>query len=65
MVSIEKLVLPKLWRILRGGGQCCASVVYPNLLPFLSQFPKLNIDNTTLYTNFFENMRQGYFFIFI
>ncbi|KAF7402902.1 hypothetical protein HZH66_005169 [Vespula vulgaris] len=60
VVSIEKLVLPKLWRILRGGGQCCASVVYPNLLPFLSQFPKLNIDNTTLYTNFFENMRQGF-----
>ncbi|KAK2580762.1 hypothetical protein KPH14_011385 [Odynerus spinipes] len=60
VVSIEKLVLPKLWRILRGGGQCCASVVYPNLLPFLSQFPKLNIDNTTLYTNFFDSMRQGF-----
>lgn len=60
VVSIEKLVLPKLWRILRSGGQCCASVVYPNLLPFLSQFPKLNVDNTLLYTTFFDNMRQGF-----
>ncbi|XP_076296975.1 E3 ubiquitin-protein ligase listerin [Lasioglossum baleicum] len=59
-VSIEKLVLPKLWRVLRAGGQYSASIVYPNLLPFVSQFPKFNIDVRNLYTNFFENMRQGF-----
>ncbi|XP_034174521.2 E3 ubiquitin-protein ligase listerin [Osmia lignaria lignaria] len=60
LVSVEKLVLPKLWRVLRSGGQCCASVVYPNLLPFVSQFPKLNIDPHHLYMDFFSNMRQGF-----
>lgn len=60
VVSIEKLVLPKLWRVLRSGGQCCASIVYPNLLPFISQFPKLNVDSYYLYINFFNNMRQGF-----
>ncbi|XP_024938302.1 uncharacterized protein LOC107265048 isoform X2 [Cephus cinctus] len=60
VVNMEKLVLPKLWRVLRNGGQCCATVVYPNLLPFLSQFPKLNVLKTSLYTNFFDNMREGF-----
>ncbi|EFN85458.1 E3 ubiquitin-protein ligase listerin [Harpegnathos saltator] len=59
-VSVDKLVLPKLWRVLRSGGQCCASIVYPNLLPFLSQFPKLSVDTDQLYVNFFSNMRQGF-----
>ncbi|XP_017758583.1 PREDICTED: E3 ubiquitin-protein ligase listerin [Eufriesea mexicana] len=60
VVNIEKLVLPKLWRVLRNGGHCCASIVYPNLLPFISQFPKLNVDPHYLYINFFNNMRQGF-----
>ncbi|XP_031845099.2 E3 ubiquitin-protein ligase listerin [Nomia melanderi] len=60
VVSIEKLVLPKLWRVLRSGGQCSATIVYPNLLPFISQFPKLNINIHNLYINFFNNMRQGF-----
>ncbi|KZC08965.1 E3 ubiquitin-protein ligase listerin [Dufourea novaeangliae] len=60
VVSIEKLVLPKLWRVLRSGGQCSASIVYPNLLPFISQFPKLNVDVHNLYMNFFSNMRHGF-----
>ncbi|KAG7213022.1 hypothetical protein KM043_002357 [Ampulex compressa] len=60
VVSIEKLVLPKLWRVLKNGGQNCATIVYPNLLPFISQFPKLKIDTNNLYTNFFNNMREGF-----
>lgn len=60
VVNINKLVLPKLWHVLQSGGQCCASTVYPNLLPFVSQFPKFNVDITNLYTNFFNNMRQGF-----
>lgn len=59
VVNIEKLVLPALWRVLRSG-QCCASIVYPNLLPFISQFPKLNVDPHYLYISFFNHMRQGY-----
>lgn len=61
VVNINKLVLPKLWRVLQSGGQCCASTVYPNLLPFVSQFPKFNVDITDLYTDFFNNMRKGFF----
>ncbi|XP_036139185.1 uncharacterized protein LOC105831366 isoform X2 [Monomorium pharaonis] len=60
VVNINKLVLPKLWNVLRSGGQSCASTVYPNLLPFVSQFPKFNVDIADLYTNFFNNMRQGF-----
>ncbi|CAK9795315.1 E3 ubiquitin-protein ligase listerin [Anthophora quadrimaculata] len=60
VVNIEKLVLPKLWRVLRSGGQSCPSIVHPNLLPFISQFPKLNVDPHYLYMNFFSNMRQGF-----
>lgn len=60
VVSVDKLVLPKLWRVLRSGGQCCASIVYPNLLPFVSQFPKFSVNTDQLYVNFFDNMRQGF-----
>ncbi|XP_014468985.1 PREDICTED: E3 ubiquitin-protein ligase listerin [Dinoponera quadriceps] len=60
VVSVDKLVLPKLWRVLRSGGQSCAGIVYPNLLPFVSQFPKLSADTDQLYVNFFDNMRQGF-----
>lgn len=60
VVNIEKLVLPKLWRVLRSGGQCCAYAVYPNLLPFISQFAKLAVNMDDLYVNFFDNMRQGF-----
>ncbi|XP_014299364.1 E3 ubiquitin-protein ligase listerin [Microplitis demolitor] len=59
-VSIEKLVLPKLWRVLRSGGQGCASIIYPNLLPLISQFPKFNLDKKILFFNFFDNMSQGF-----
>lgn len=61
VVNIDKLVLPKLWRVLQSGGQCCAGIVYPNLLPFVSHFPKLSININDLYMNFFDNMRQGFF----
>lgn len=61
IVNIDKFVLPKLWHVLRSGGQCCASTVYPNLLPFISQFSKLNVNINDLYMNFFNNMRQGFF----
>lgn len=57
-VSIEKLVLPKLWKVLKEAGQGSASVIYPNLLPLISHIPA-NIDAKTLYSNFFEYCRIG------
>ncbi|XP_058790902.1 E3 ubiquitin-protein ligase listerin [Phymastichus coffea] len=60
VVNVEKLVLSKLWKVLKNGGQCCATVVYPNLLPFLSQFTKFEINKEILLKNFFDNMRQGF-----
>ena len=62
VINIEKLLLPKLWCVLQNGGQHCASIIYPHLLPFISQFPRLNVDPHHLYINFFTNMRQGYLF---
>lgn len=62
VINIEKLLLPKLWRTLQTGGQCCANIIYPYLFPLIGQFPKLSVDPHHLYTNFFTNMRQGYLF---
>lgn len=59
VVSLEKLVLPKLWRVLKDGGHGSANVIYPNLLPFISHFPIHEMDKTNLYTNFFDNLRKG------
>ncbi|KAJ8669661.1 hypothetical protein QAD02_000920 [Eretmocerus hayati] len=58
VVSIEKLVLPKLWKVLKNGGQYCANVIYPSLLPLVSQLTKLE-NKTSILTDFFENMREG------
>lgn len=60
VVSIEKFVLPKLWRVLKHGSQSCPTIMYPNLLPFLGQFPKFNLDSKELFANFFNNMREGF-----
>ncbi|XP_048513180.1 E3 ubiquitin-protein ligase listerin isoform X2 [Athalia rosae] len=60
VVSIEKLILPKLWRVLRDGGHGSASSIYPNLLPLISHFQLQNVDRIHLYTNFFDNLRKGF-----
>ncbi|KAJ7427998.1 hypothetical protein BTVI_01452 [Pitangus sulphuratus] len=36
-VNARKGVLPKLWTVLREGGRGLATVIYPNLLPFISK----------------------------
>ena len=38
-VNVRKAVLPKLWSVLKNGGSGCATVIFPNLLPFLSKVP--------------------------
>uniref|UniRef100_A0A8D0GZQ3 E3 ubiquitin-protein ligase listerin n=1 Tax=Sphenodon punctatus TaxID=8508 RepID=A0A8D0GZQ3_SPHPU len=59
-VSAKKGVLPKLWTVLREGGRGLATVIYPNLLPFVSKVPhgitepKLDFSRT-----FFSSIIQG------
>ena len=60
IVNIEKFVLPKLSRVLKNGIQCCPTIMYPNLLPFLGQFAKFDLDPKELFSNFFNNMRDGF-----
>lgn len=40
VINIEKLLLPKLYRVLQNGGQYSPSI-YLYLLPFISQFLKV------------------------
>ncbi|KAH0624881.1 hypothetical protein JD844_032757 [Phrynosoma platyrhinos] len=59
-VNAKKGVLPKLWTVLREGGRGLATVIYPNLLPFISKIPhditepKLDYSRT-----FFTSIIQG------
>ncbi|CAG9858317.1 unnamed protein product [Phyllotreta striolata] len=59
-INIEKLFLPKLWKILKQGGQGNASVIYPSLLPLISYLPP-TIEETVpqFYSLFFENLWLG------
>ncbi|KAF4521588.1 hypothetical protein B566_EDAN001308 [Ephemera danica] len=56
-VNCEKMVFPKLWHILRDGGQGNASSIYPNLLPLISKI--VPNDKSIFYTKFFSNMLTG------
>ncbi|XP_053242522.1 E3 ubiquitin-protein ligase listerin isoform X2 [Podarcis raffonei] len=38
-VNAKKGVLPKIWAVLREGGRGLATIIYPNLLPFISKIP--------------------------
>ncbi|KAL8190612.1 UNVERIFIED_CONTAM: listerin E3 ubiquitin protein ligase 1 [Gekko kuhli] len=38
-VNARKGVLPKLWIVLQEGGRGLATIIYPNLLPFISKVP--------------------------
>ena len=59
-VNINKMFLPKLWKVLRSS--LYPTVVFPNLLPLVSQFKKTISPDDQLrnfYTNFFENINHG------
>ncbi|KAK4881955.1 hypothetical protein RN001_005274 [Aquatica leii] len=57
-INVEKLLLPKLWKLLRDGGYGNAPVIFPNLLPLISQLPPTPDSNAT-YCLFFENTFKG------
>lgn len=60
-ININKMLLPKFWKILRNALYPC--IIYPNLLPFMSEFNKSMMPNDphlhNFYTLFFENINFG------
>ncbi|XP_006267222.2 E3 ubiquitin-protein ligase listerin [Alligator mississippiensis] len=59
-VNAKKGVLPKLWIILREGGRGLATVIYPNLLPFISKVPPGIMEpKLDFYRAFFSSIIQG------
>lgn len=60
-ININKMLLPKLWKILRSA--LFPGIIYPNLLPFLSEFNKSMMPEDPLlhnfYSRFFENINFG------
>ncbi|XP_050187268.1 E3 ubiquitin-protein ligase listerin [Myiozetetes cayanensis] len=59
-VNARKGVLPKLWTVLREGGRGLATVIYPNLLPFISKVPPAVMKPKLEYfRTFFDSIIQG------
>ncbi|XP_068126697.1 E3 ubiquitin-protein ligase listerin isoform X2 [Hyperolius riggenbachi] len=59
-VSAKKGVLPKLWTVLREGGRGLATVIFPNLLPFVSRIPHdVTSSRLDFYNTLFEALIQG------
>ncbi|XP_048348617.1 E3 ubiquitin-protein ligase listerin isoform X2 [Sphaerodactylus townsendi] len=59
-VNVKKGVLPKLWILLQEGGRGLATIIYPNLLPFISKVPDDVIEpKLDFYRTFFTSMIQG------
>ncbi|XP_005524045.1 PREDICTED: E3 ubiquitin-protein ligase listerin [Pseudopodoces humilis] len=59
-VNARKGVLPKLWAVLREGGRGLATVIYPNLLPFISKVPPVVVEPKLEYFRvFFSSIIQG------
>ncbi|KAG8228078.1 hypothetical protein J437_LFUL000078 [Ladona fulva] len=60
-INPQKVVLPKLWRVLQDGGQGNAATIFPNLLPLLSKIPSQILDDREVfYRKFFDSMRNGF-----
>ncbi|KAK9402169.1 E3 ubiquitin-protein ligase listerin [Crotalus adamanteus] len=61
-VNAKKGVLPKLWTVLREGGRGLATIIYPNILPFISKVPHNVADPKLNYsTIFFTSIINGLF----
>ena len=53
-------MFPKLWTMMKQGGNGCAYLIYSNLLPFLSKIPDDVIgDGFGFYKEWFGNMTSG------
>ncbi|NXT79473.1 LTN1 ligase, partial [Zapornia atra] len=59
-VNAKKGVLPKLWTVLREGGRGLATVIYPNLLPFISKVPPgITEPKLEYFRTFFSTLIKG------
>uniref|UniRef100_A0A4W4E3K3 E3 ubiquitin-protein ligase listerin n=1 Tax=Electrophorus electricus TaxID=8005 RepID=A0A4W4E3K3_ELEEL len=59
-VNVRKGVLPKLWALLAEGGRGLATVLHPNMLPFLSKLPaEVTEPKLHFCTTFFSSITQG------
>ncbi|KAM3933975.1 E3 ubiquitin-protein ligase listerin [Leptodactylus fuscus] len=59
-VNAKKGVLPKLWTVLREGGRGLATVIFPNLLPFISRVPSdITQPRMDFYNTLFDALIQG------
>uniref|UniRef100_A0A6B2EBW1 E3 ubiquitin-protein ligase listerin n=1 Tax=Phlebotomus kandelakii TaxID=1109342 RepID=A0A6B2EBW1_9DIPT len=57
-VNWEKMLQPKLWKVLKNGS----SVTYPQMLPFISKIAEILTEEEKLlkfYGNFFESLSEG------
>ncbi|XP_075707339.1 E3 ubiquitin-protein ligase listerin [Rhinoderma darwinii] len=59
-VNAKKGVLPKLWTVLREGGRGLATIIFPNLLPFISKVPSETTQpRMDFYNTLFDSLIQG------
>ncbi|KAF7277773.1 hypothetical protein GWI33_009194 [Rhynchophorus ferrugineus] len=58
-VNIEKLFIPKLMSVLKHGGRGNAVIIYPSMLPLISQLSPIEGNSLQFYTMIFDNMRLG------
>ncbi|XP_063812460.1 E3 ubiquitin-protein ligase listerin [Pseudophryne corroboree] len=59
-VNLKKGLLPKLWTVLREGGRGLATVIFPNLLPFISRIPhEITSSRLDFYNALFDSLIQG------
>lgn len=60
-ISMEKAFLPKLWKLLRSGGNGSAEIIYPHFLPLISNW-KVDIFGEKLpilYESFLQTLQTG------
>ncbi|XP_058884679.1 E3 ubiquitin-protein ligase listerin-like isoform X1 [Acipenser ruthenus] len=59
-VNSKKGVMPKLWLLLKEGGRGLATVLHPNLLPFISKLPdEITDPKLEFYNTFFSSVILG------
>lgn len=60
-INMEKALLPKLWKVIKAGGNGNAAVIYPHLLPLLAKLNKEALGDKlqSFYTDFFKNTNLG------